>query len=134
MVPEDTVAWPTLSGGGYLSDPPPPPPAVLPLERVFVLIRWRVCIVCLSCGQAATSVLEEAKDNKMLSYKEMFLLHEQTTLGRVRHMHTHTHMHMHKLPPPRCTHKQLSLSLSPPLSLPLSLFEQFVLLFSMGLL
>eukprot|EP00903_Cladosiphon_okamuranus_P008980 g8591.t1 len=33
-----------------------------------------------SLVQAATSVLAEAKDNKILSYKEMFLLHEQTTL------------------------------------------------------
>lgn len=34
--------------------------------------------------QVATSVLAEAKENKILSYKEIFLLHEQTTLSGVR--------------------------------------------------
>ena len=33
--------------------------------------------------KAATSVLAEAKENKILSYKEIFLLHEQTTLSGV---------------------------------------------------
>lgn len=34
--------------------------------------------------KTAISVLAEAKENKMLSYDELFLLHEPTTLGRVR--------------------------------------------------
>ncbi|CAM9165657.1 unnamed protein product [Ectocarpus sp. 8 AP-2014] len=34
-----------------------------------------------SLVQAATSVLAEAKENKILSYKEIFLFHEQNTLG-----------------------------------------------------
>lgn len=43
-----------------------------------------LCPLPSIAGQTAISVLAEAKENKMLSYRELFLLHEPTTLGRVR--------------------------------------------------
>lgn len=57
-------------------------------------------------------MLEEAKDNKMLSYEEVFLLHEHITLGRVRDAtHSLARIRM-ALRPPRSTDKDISLSLS----------------------